>query len=574
MLRPYRSALFIGLFLGEAVGLTAAASIIVNSLLDLRGGLFTTLVAISFFLVLGTLHIVPILLVLTYLIIRVLQSRWKETNLLRYSPSNWVNRLLFTGKITVVALFLTAVLLLTVQTIQRVRTGPPGFAIDKSINKSQNRENLILISVDTLRADTLNPQLMPNLASYAQRGLVFTRAFSPSPRTHPSFLSYFSGRFFEELSSGRKLLPAGVETLAEILQKNGYSTQFIGTNINLIPLHGFAQGFDGFLNMSMPYPYHWEYKESYLVNNTILSSTILRSLRPFYESLVGKARDSFNSNYKAEVVVDYSIDWLTRQQKQPFFLWVHLLDPHASYDPPDQFLPPIAEKVSPARLQKIKEIDEIERFSETEKAVLHALYDSEVAYVDQEVGRLFDYLAQNNYFNNSTVVFLSDHGEEFFEHGGLEHADTLYNEVLQVPFIIWLPEQVGREIKKPVNLVDLMPTLLAALEIEHSSSQQQTNLLSDKALSPLFFEGAHDRTIRAWTEWPYKLILNLAEEQGELYNLEKDPQETMDVALAYPTIHDQLKEKIKRQVVINERNNTAFFSDQQQDTETYPVIGY
>ena len=330
------------------------------------------------------------------------------------------------------------------------------------------RPNVLFIVVDTLRADHLgaygyhrdtSPRIDELLAG---RGVVLEQAWAQAPWTLPSAVSYFTGRYPGEILSGHDLrtefaIPAAVPSLAERFRRLGYRTAGFYANPTLHAGNGFARGFESFYT---PPP------------------------TPASLALHG------------DTVTERALPWLRSHGGEPFFLYLHYLDPHDPYTAPvveatgrTPFDPGYGGAVDGtwphALFSGDRELPDPERDLEH----LVALYDSEVAYVDGEIGRLLDALPEA-VLADTLVVLTSDHGEELLDHGWWKHGITVYEEQLRVPLILrWdgrLP--AGARVRRPVELVDLVPTLLAAARVGNdggardSASDSASDRASDGAL--------------------------------------------------------------------------------------------
>ena len=238
---------------------------------------------------------------------------------------------------------------------------------------SAEAPNIILITVDTTRADRMGflgskKGLTPNLDTLARQGVVFEKAYSQAPLTPVSHATIFTGTYpqFHTVTDFGHPLPPLLPFVPEILQKSGYHTAaFIGSLIldpkaNMAP--GFDRGFDFFDAGFIPKRGRDEDR---------------------YDTIERRGGD----------VVSHAIAWMNKNRKSPFFIWIHLYDPHAPYDPPPPF---------------------DKRFSDP--------YDGEVAYADSALGKLFSYMRQRGLYDRALITMMSDHGESLGAHGESMHG--------------------------------------------------------------------------------------------------------------------------------------------------------
>ena len=359
--------------------------------------------------------------------------------------------------------------------------------------------NVVFITVDTLRADHLgcygDKQIRtPNIDALAADGIRFERAYAAVPVTLPSHTVIFTGTY--PMLSGvhdfaaNKLSP-NQPTLASVLKENGYTTGAIIGSAVLDSRFGLNHGFDFYYD-------HFDF-------NRLQESNLDEMERP------------------GNVVADLTLDWLSKNYQKKFFLWMHLYDPHYPYRPP----PPYSEQYK------------------------DRLYDGEIAFADAQVGRLIEFLKNKGLYRNTLIVLGGDHGESLGEHGENTHGFFIYNATLHVPLIFHLPGGVHtKTVANLVNLADLMPTVLAALNIQIPEQVQGQNLLS--IMSPKKEDNA--RSMYAETFLP-RLHFNWSELRGvetenyhfidapkpELYDLRKDPGETHNLFTQKKAVTEEMR---------------------------------
>lgn len=317
--------------------------------------------------------------------------------------------------------------------------------------------NLILCTVDALRADYLPlydpaaPAKTPALEAFAREAVLFKKAYSQASWTKPSYGTMFTGRYPGGHGATTKtaMLSPDVPTLAGILAEAGYHTQGFTNNPNTTSVFGFDRGFSGYVEM----------KPSALLGAppSAVSLSLYQVLRKVYLAVEGKVRRGklrvTNFYQPAEAVTDTALDWVdgeARPKDRPFYLYLHYMDTH------DPFMDHSRPGVGYARARM--ENPAPEKFLEP---MLRA-YTSEIEYLDGHLGRLFDGLRERGLWDNTVIVFVSDHGEEFFDHGGWWHGQTLHEELVRVPLAVKLPQdaQGGQVNGHLARLVDLAPTFL------------------------------------------------------------------------------------------------------------------
>jgi arylsulfatase A-like enzyme len=381
------------------------------------------------------------------------------------------------------------------------------------------RANLVLYVVDTLRADHLGcyghgRPTSPRLDEFAREGVRFAEARAQSSWTKPAMATILTG--LHPVTHGAERRAQGIapeaRTLAERLSEAGYETAMFTTNPTVVEKFGFGRGFDRF---------------------------------EYVHQLQGRKRRSVDS----AAIHRAAVAWLDArvEPKRPFFLVVHTLDPHDPYRPQEPYRSRFAPGVDVASACCFRG-ERLESLS-AEKAAIRrrdsmALYDGEIAQNDESFGRLVDELRARGLLERSAVVFTSDHGEEFHEHGGWRHAESLFEEVLRVPLVVRLPggAPAGAVVQDPADQIDLAPTLLELAGVAAAPELPGASLLP--AISggeappreslawlrhPAFDVAAirdgdwkwlrHEGTQRAATGEPAEALYDLAADPGERVNL-------------------------------------------------------
>jgi arylsulfatase A-like enzyme len=387
--------------------------------------------------------------------------------------------------------------------------------------------NILLVVVDTLRADRLpsygyRTGRTPALDGFAADALRFDAAFANASWTRPSFASILSGRFAASHRTMAKsdALPSEITTLPEALQTGGYETLGVVTNYNIAPFFNFHQGFD-----------EYRYLEPSFVlgaNDTAAKLLLIQALRQSIESWRAKrGRIEVGSAYQpAPTVTGEVLRWLDRKRDAPFFMLAAYMDPH------DPYYPHPYDGTAYARAAHQKPApDEAPKLSE--------LYDGEISYWDESFGQLIAALKQRGLYDAMTIVVTSDHGEEFFEHGGYWHGTTLYDEALHVPLFVKLPKALmrGTVLRHMVQSIDIMPTLLklAALPIPAGVQGQDMFDPHDSVFAEESHEGNVLRALRMERSGStLKLIeANPGNPRGlsprELYQVDQDPGEQVNL---------------------------------------------
>jgi len=411
---------------------------------------------------------------------------------------------------------------------ERLRAGADGSpTIPGRIGRIQR---VVLVVVDTLRRDALSCYSpgagpTPHVDRLARDGVVFRQARSAAPWTLPAMASVLSGLGSDvhlTTQPGQRL-PAEVPTLAEEFGAAGYRTGAIGENSILRRPSGLTQGFD---------EYDWYPR---FAPAPPLGAWLA-------ERLFGRRA---KHHLIADELTDRAIAWLDRHADEPTFLWLHYFDPHVPYAPPDDYMPSgPAPSTELARgffdLREVRLGHVVPNAAE--KAWIRACYRGEVRFFDAEFGRLLAHLEERGWYDDTLIVFTSDHGEEFWEHNGFEHGHAVWEEVLGVPLIVKLPGQALRkDVDVPVSTESIGPTIQALCGLEGAERWTSPPLFARSSfdvtaaqrtlvsLGMLYYE---ERLAILDDGTKYVLFPDLGRE--ELYELSRDPAERVDRSFERP----------------------------------------
>lgn len=253
-----------------------------------------------------------------------------------------------------------------------------------------------------------------------------------------------------------------------------------------------------------------------------------------------------NSAYaKAPTITENAIDWFEEEwdDEDPFFMWLHYMDVHYPFQPPERFLeeldidPPSKRRVAELNGKMQEEPDEL---TEEDVEDLLKLYEGEIRFTDHYIGKVLDELKDRGILDETIVVVTADHGEAFGEHGRFGHHPYLYDELLRVPFVVHAPNVESRTVDQQVSLLDLGPTLYDLLDIETPGAVQGTSfapLLRGEEVEEevAIATGAGGGTLACRTsEW--KCLWLVEEGRVELYDLQSDPDELHDVSEEHPGV--------------------------------------
>lgn len=398
--------------------------------------------------------------------------------------------------------------------------------------------NLVVITIDTLRADHLGcygyaDARTPNIDMLAQEGVLCDQVYVQFPLTLPSHVSIFTGTnptFHQIRDNNWFRLGPRIPTLASILQTYGYRTAAIVSAATLSREKGLSAGFH-------------EYDD----------------VPPQTERL------QYIPERQAGESVTIAIEQLQRflrTPQTPFFLWLHLFDPHAEYIPPQPF----------------------------RDAFRHNLYDGEVAYTDHELGRFLQVLKSSSQARHTLVVLTADHGEGLGEHGEASHGYFLYKSTLHIPWILHAPGLLPgpHRVTVPLRSIDIMPTVLTLLKIRNHGLAQGVDAAELATGSRQAQSWPKDVPLYAETYFPYyafgwRVMRCIGDgyskyidtRRGEFYRLTTDAQEQHNLLAGNPTPEDgQHADRWRQQLAAFIQNTRSSFVPDFGEGETLATLGY
>jgi len=417
--------------------------------------------------------------------------------------------------------------------------------------------NLILISVDTLRADYLRSyghpiDAAPNIDKFAEKSVIFTNANSQSPWTTPSHASLFTSLYPSVLNlqhwpNPGKICPEAI-TLAEALRDHDYSTAGFLEAGMVSSKFGFAQGFN---------PYKQGFKH-------------------IHES------------------VPACLDWLDTQKNKKFYLFLHTYDVHR-YDPPDKFSNKfmkgykgeVTKGIPLARaLQKLHNKEYLDTLDEMDRRKIVSIYNDALLYVDHWLGVFFKGIEEKGLMKNTIVILTSDHGEEFWDHGKTGHGYTNFKEMLNIPLLIYHPDIPNGKRDQLVGLIDIPPLATEMLGVKTPDIWQGKSFFKflkgekSKRVQISYAEKGHCENksvqIPGW-----KLVRSYTANKdssikirNRLYNTKKDPREKKNVIKENPKVAAGLKRLLDQWIEDNNKRKNNFKAGKVElDPELLEQIG-
>jgi len=401
------------------------------------------------------------------------------------------------------------------------------------------RPNVILISVDTLRADRLGcygyeKASTPHIDSLAAEGTLFQRVISQAPITLPSHATMLTGltpASHAVHDNGSYRLPEEHKTLAEHLKEEGYRTGAVIGGFPLSSQFGTAQGFDFYSEQGLR------------------SHQVLRSPDPDRQVLLqGTPPDR-----PADAVTRDALRWIsTLPPQEPFFLFVHYYDPHSPYEAPEEY-----------------------------RARHDSAYDAEIAFTDKEIGRLLDGIDARGLLEGTLIVFTSDHGEALGDHGELTHGYLLHDSTLRVPLLLHGPRvPAGKRIQGLAQLADIVPTVLDLLS-------QPVGGLDGRSLVPLLQGKPASKEIRIYSEcllphfsrncYPIRCLTSdewryIDAGKDELFHLTRDADEDHNVAREHKDRVGAMKSQLEQIPLVQDPQARHVISE--KDAQELRALGY
>lgn len=438
-----------------------------------------------------------------------------------------------------------------------------GFAsAEQDISSTPSPPNVILVVMDTLRADRLgcygySRNTSPRMDAFAERADVYTRCFAAAPATLSSHATLFTGLYPFQHGAHRdekgNYVPLSSEhlTLAEVLRVEGYTTAAWSANTAfLIPHSGLNQGFE---------VYELEHLRADEQNQKVF-------------------------------------EWLESGDRQPFFLFLNYMDTHRPYNCKHRpgFTGCRPEKENELLLDKLMEaVMADEPANEIPDDLVRKVvdqYDTAIANLDEAIGDLLDRLGELDLYDNSLIVLTSDHGEHFGEHSLVGHAKEVYQESLWVPLLIKrVAQQEGQVIETVVSLADVPALILSQLSDQNSgppldrfpARTGEPPIISEsyppnrRGLGYHIWGNRLNRSRRAIFDWPYKYI-HSSDGKHELYDLEDDPREQLNLLEQSPEVtrrlRSQLLEFVEQEAALDDRTPISLLNEEQ--LEALRKLGY
>ncbi|MHC5209192.1 MAG: sulfatase family protein [Planctomycetota bacterium] len=419
--------------------------------------------------------------------------------------------------------------------------------------------NLLLISIDTLRPDGLGcygnaRPTSPTLDALAAAGVLFEDVTATSPWTLPSHASLLTGIYPNRhgLKSHRLRLPAELSTWAEVLEARGVKTAAIVNSHNVGERYGLQRGFRDFEHVQ----------------------EVVELREP-------------------TAVEERALQWIEEHDGSPFFLFLHFYDVHSDYASLPEYEAHFASSSDSHLDGSTKQLLAFRKglvdIDPDDARHLLDLYEAGIRQMDDGLGRILAALEERDLRRDTLIVVVSDHGEEFLEHGGVLHGRTQYQELLRVPWILAGPGvRAGERVSTPVSLVDVMPTCLALLGLEPPAGLDGLDVSDAWRTDAGAYAGADGRVIfggadhnnaagddvtRSARSGRYKLILDRVTGTSALYDVVADPGERDDISAEHAELAAMLRTQLERYEA-HQAQGDSLPALTPEETERLRALGY
>lgn len=423
----------------------------------------------------------------------------------------------------------------------------------KEVNQPEG-PNVILITIDTLRADRMGSyghwrNTTPNIDRFAQKAILYEYAYAQAPWTMPSMSSMHTSYYPTQIKiRGIKAkIHDNFITLAEYLRNNFYKTSAVISNIVVSEIFGFSQGFEN------------------------------------YDQTPLTARDELTSH----LVTDNALEYIAANRWEKFFLWLHYMDPHSNYiHHPEigyaqDYHGSLGKNLHYGDLNTLRHSLDIEDLE-----YIKDLYDEEISYTDMHIGRLLDSLDDYGLEDNTVIIITADHGEEFMERTRIGHGRTLFQELIHVPLIIYVPSQdeaKATKSKSSVEIRSLAKTIidLCGLRNNHFGGENLLLIAERKTNDTYAFSQKprgkkRNQKLEAISSGKWKLISDIQHNTYELYDLESDPGEEINLFNSQEADETVIKDLMSKSSTIDKESlvETVEVEFREEDIEKLKALGY
>lgn len=437
-----------------------------------------------------------------------------------------------------------------------------------------DKPSVLLIMVDTLRPDRLgcfgkeNAVATPNIDALAKDAVAFKTMYAQATHTKPSTAALLSSRYPSEHRAIHKtdVLPNSVTTAAEVFGDAGYYCGGIVTNINLAPVYNFQQGFHEYTYLPPKFLFGANEAASRLVIYGVMRLAWMK---------ISQKKFVYHFYRSGETVMGYVNDFFDRNKDKSFFMFLHFMDPHDPY-----FEHPYSGKGYSRAAMPNPDPKFVQPFED--------FYGQEIEYLDKWIGEVVARLKKEGLYDNTIIVFTSDHGEEFYEHGGWWHGTTLHEEQVRVPLLIKKPKSLDAELESDglTMSIDVLPTILRLADLDVLPKMRGRDLFgpppSEDFVPEVFSEADHEgNVVRMIRVGPWKYIETNPDNPRkqppeQLFYVPDDPWEKTNLLNSEPEKAEDMKLllKAKYQDILSTAEEGASQEMDQATQERLRALGY
>ena len=415
------------------------------------------------------------------------------------------------------------------------------------------KANLILISIDTLRADevgSINPEvdsLTPNIDNFAKTGTAFKKFYSQGPNTRAAFPPIMTSTYPLMFGDYRKVGIRPRVSFVEILRRNGYATAGFHSNPYLSKNFGYDRGFDIFFDGIAENSQYTSAKNILKKNKFVFG--IIKGVYSQFKKATEKKLGNKAPYTPADTIVDMGEKYISNTNN-PFFLWLHLMDAHMPYPGEGE---KFFERINQHRRGEVEITDE-------ELKTHRKLRYDRIRFIDGKIGELINFLKDKKLLKDTFMFICSDHGEELLEHGDLEHRDKFYEELIHVPFVTNYPgcdpDSLHGNIDIPATILEASGIVIPKIFMGRSLRKRRDSVFSEV----IDRHTNHRKICIINNHWKLTTDTGNASENSELYRLDDDPNEKIEVSstnrdvvnelLSDIDAHNQAKKEIERKTLL------------------------
>jgi len=393
--------------------------------------------------------------------------------------------------------------------------------LDREYSDFDKNLNIILITVDALRSDSMSCygykyETCPNIDKLSKKSLLFKNVYCTIPKTSASFASIMTGLhpYIHKTKPTQGPLASKNITIAEALRMKGYYNYAVVDNANLSKAFQFNQGFNEYIEV-------WE--------------------------------DIDKKEESTRYITEKGIKFLEKKRNTPFFLWLHYMETHTPYMPPEKY---IEHRYNGRDITKMK--NKIVAGTIHERTLLKnhpfegyftSLYEGAIKYVDEEIGKIIDLFYRKNWHKNTVLIISSDHGEDLGEYNFFfNHGMLTFNPSIKVPLIVYIPDFKPRVITRPISLMDIYPTILHIVGLKPHQDIQGISLFHKYKNRLLYIIGSGSFSVITRNGYHFTYLTpetceKLKTQSRYLFNFYEDPHEKNNIITKHKILSEGLEKK-------------------------------